>query len=367
MTATQRVLLDAPSLGESEKRYLCRSISSGFVSTVGPFVPRFERKMAALLDVSDAVAVQSGTASLHIALLELGIGKGDEVIVPALTFIAAVNPVLYVGARPVFVDAAIDTWNIDPDAISRRITSRTKAILPVHLYGNPCNMDRIRHLARRHGIAIIEDATEGLGARFRGRYLGTLGTLGCYSFNGNKIITTGGGGMVVGHRRRQLSHVRFMINQARLGRETFSHPEVGYNYRMTNIEAALGLSQLGRLQAFLRKKKKFHDIYRQELSGSPVAFQGMYPHSESSWWFTAIMLEDRLTASRLERRLADKDIPVRRVFPPVTEQPPYLEYRQGTYPCAKAIYDRGLCLPCSVCNTEKQIADVAKKIRTILG
>ena len=185
--------LDAPNVGELEKQYLNRTIDSGFVSTFGPFVPEFEEKLAEYLGVRKSVSTQSGTAAMHMALWELGIGKEDEVIVPALTFIATVNPVVYVGAKPIFVDVDIQTWNIDPEQIKRNITKKTKAIIPVHLYGNACNMDEIMDIAKRHNLRVIEDATESFGTIYKDKYTGTFGDLGCFSFNGNKTITTGGG------------------------------------------------------------------------------------------------------------------------------------------------------------------------------
>lgn len=367
MTAAEPLFLDAPSLGESEMRWLCRSVSSGFVSTAGPMIGRFETRIADFLHASGAVALQSGTAALHMALLEAGVGRDDEVIVPALTFIATVNPVLYVGAKPVFVDVDARTWNMDPVRVSQAMTPKTKAILPVHLYGNPCNMEAIGCLARRYNLAIIEDATEALGAKFKGKNVGTLGTFGCFSFNGNKIITTGGGGMVVSRRRRALSHIRFLVNQARSSEESYSHPEMGYNLRMTNIEAALGLSQMSRIAGFLKKKRAFYEIYREELAKSPVVFQHASPRAESSWWFTAILLESRKAVRKLQRGLAAARIPSRRIFPPVPEQPPYQQCNQRQYPNTIDIYERGLCLPASTLNTSGQVAHVAKTIRTIMG
>ncbi len=252
--------LDAPNLGEKEKEYLMKCIDSSYVSTYGSFVPEFEEKFAKYLRAKRAVSTQSGTAAIHIALYELGIGSGDEVVVPVLTFVATVNPVMYVGATPVFVDVDPETWNIDPEEIKKVITPRVKAVIPVHLYGNPANMEEIMYISEKYGIPVIEDATESLGAKFRGKFTGTFGKFGCFSFNGSKIITTGGGGMVVTNDEKAADHIKFLINQARDPSKGYYHPEIGFNYRMTNLETSLGLAQFERLDEFLRKKRKFHDI-----------------------------------------------------------------------------------------------------------
>ena len=198
----KKIHLDTPNIGMPEKKYLNRAIDSGYVSTIGPFVPEFETRFAKYLGVKDAVSTQSGTAAIHMALHELGVGRGDEVIVPALTFVATVNPIVYVGAKPIFVDVDIKTWTISPEEITKKITKRTKAIIPVHSYGNPCNIEKIIKIAHEHDIFVVEDATESLGARFKGKHTGTWGDFGCFSFNGNKLITTGGGGMVVGNNKK---------------------------------------------------------------------------------------------------------------------------------------------------------------------
>ena len=223
------VQLDAPLLGELEKEYLCRVVDSGFVSTVGPFVQEFEGRCADYLGVEEAVALQSGTAALHLALYSQGIGPGDEVIVPALSFVATANPVRYVGATPVFADVSPGSWTIDVSSIESLITDRTRAIIPVHLYGVPCEMDRLMNIAADYGLVVIEDATESLGAVSGGLPTGTWGDFGCFSFNGNKTITTGGGGVVVAKESEKLARIRFLANQAKSATMDFLHPEIGFN------------------------------------------------------------------------------------------------------------------------------------------
>src|SRR3990172_1904658 len=297
----RKIELDAPNLGGQEKDYLGKAIDSNFISTFGPLVPEFEGKFARYLNVKKAVSTQNGTAGIHIALHELGIKDGDEVIVPALTFVATANPVMYVGARPVFVDVDSSTWNISPEEIEKNITEKTKAIIPVHLYGNPCDMEEICKIARKCSLYVIEDATESLGATYKNRYTGTFGDLGIFSFNGNKTITTGGGGMVVGNDEKRLEHIKFLVNQARDEAKGYYHPEIGFNYRMTNIEAAIGLAQLERLDEFLRKKEIFHNIYYEELRKvSSVRFQEETDNSKSSFWMNCVIIDKNMEMKVLQ-------------------------------------------------------------------
>lgn len=363
----KKIHLDTPNIGELEKKYLNKAIDSGYISTVGPFVPEFENKFAKYLRTKMAISTQSGTAAIHMALYELGIGKGDEVIVPALTFVATVNPIVYVGARPVFADVDIKTWNISPGEIEKKITKRTKAVIPVHFYGNPCRMDEIMKIAREYNIYVIEDATESLGAKYKDRYTGTFGDLGCFSFNGNKIITTGGGGMVVGSNKRRLEHIKFLVSQARDESKGYFHPEIGFNYRMTNIEAALGLAQTEQLEGFLKKKRVFNRIYREELSSNNyIRFQEEYPESLSSYWLSCIMFENNINIDFLQSELKKKCVITRRVFMPVTEFPPYRRYKVSGYENSYKIYNKGLCLPGSTLNSEDEIYFVCSKVKKVI-
>jgi perosamine synthetase len=363
---SKEIFLDAPNVGELEKDYLCKAIDSGYISTIGPFVSEFEDKFARYLEVEKAVSTQSGTAAIHIALHELGIGKGDEVIVPALTFIATVNPVMYVGAKPVFVDADINTWNIDPKEIEKNITKKTKAILLVHLYGNPCNMDRIMEIADKHNLFVIEDATESLGAIYKGKFTGTFGDFGCFSFNGNKVITTGGGGMIVGKDVKRLEHIKFLVNQARDESNGYYHSEIGFNYRMTNIEAAMGLAQLKRLKEFLAIKKEFKQIYKERLKKTQIRFQQEYVNAENSHWLTCIVFEKSIKLSGLQKTLREKGIPTRRIFMPLTEFPPYQQFKKGEYENSYTIHKNGICLPGSTLNNKEDIDYVCKILKNSL-
>lgn len=362
------VYLDAPRLGEIEKEYLCRAIDSGFVSTIGPVVEEFETHISNYLNAPKAVSVQSGTAALHIALYELGIGPGDEVIVPALTFIASVNPVMYVGATPVIVDVNRESWNIDPVALEAAITHKTKAIIPVHLYGNPCDMDTVMAIAQKHDLFVIEDASESLGATFKGIQTGTFGDFGCFSFNGNKTITTGGGGMVVGKDSKRLEHIKFLVNQARDESQGYFHPEVGFNYRMTNIEAALGLAQMSQLDFFLDIRKQFNKCYRTELGTTELfRLQGEYAFASSSYWLTCGTFKKGISIPSLQAALHKQEIQTRRIFLPLSEQPPYTRFSHHECPVALDIYHHGLCLPSSTLNRPEDIMRVCDAIKEFLS
>ncbi|MDD3088321.1 MAG: aminotransferase class I/II-fold pyridoxal phosphate-dependent enzyme [Candidatus Omnitrophica bacterium] len=364
---SKKILLDAPNIGKTEKIFVNRAIDSGYVSTVGPFVPDFEERFACLIGVKKAVSTQSGTAALHMALYETGVGPGDEVIVPALTFVASVNPILYVGAKPVFVDVDPGTWNMSPEEFAKNITGRTKAVIPVHLYGNPCKMDDITKIARAKNIAVIEDATESLGALYKGRHTGTFGEFGCFSFNGNKTITTGGGGMVVGKSAKRIDHIKFLVNQSREGAKGYYHPEIGFNLRMTNIEAALGLAQINRFKGLLKIKKRIHVIFREELASEElIVFQDEYPGAHSSRWLTCVCFRSDIRVEDIRNKLAEKGVPTRRVFMPIWEFPPYKKAERGDMSNTRAIYRNGLCLPSSTLNGERDIMRAAKEIRTIL-
>lgn len=357
------ILLDAPNLGELEKKYLVECIDSTFVSSVGENIDIFENKFAQYLKAKRAVSTQSGTAALHLALYELGIGPGDEVIVPVITFVATVNPIKYVGATPVFVDVDPETWNIDPKEIENHITEKTKAIIPVHLYGNPCDMDKIMEISKKYNIPVIEDATESLGATYKGQFTGTFGELNAFSFNGNKIITTGGGGMIVTNDNKKADHLKFLVNQARDSSKGYYHPEIGFNYRMTNLEASLGLAQFQRLPDFLNKKRKFAEIYKQGFENNEkITFQKSYEGAVSSYWLPSIKVESHKTISEIQKELKEKGIPTRRIFPPIVEFPPYKEYKKEEYKNAYEIFEKGLNLPGSTMNDEEQIEYVLVEV-----
>lgn len=360
------LLLDAPNLGELEKKKLLECVDSTYVSTTGPFVPEFEERFAGYLGAPAAVAVQSGTAAIHIALAELGIGEGDEVIVPALSFVASVNPVLYTGASPVLVDVNPDTWTLAPEKVRKAVTPRTKAVIPVHLYGNLCDMDALLEICEERGIAIVEDATEALGGAWRGRPAGTMGEFGCFSFNGNKLITTGGGGMVTARSPERAARIKFLVNQARDASKGYFHPELGYNYRMTNLEAALGLVQMERIDEFLQKKLAFARAYGEALGDiQGVALQQETPGGSSAWWLPSITV-CHMPIPVLQEALRERGVPTRRLFSPLHTYPYLKHYAPFPCPNAERIYENGLNLPASTANSEDAVKHAAEIVREVL-
>ncbi len=363
-----KIFLEDPNLGDLEKKYLIKAIDTNWVSTTGPLVYEFEERFARYIGAKKAVSTQSGTAALHMALYQLGIGEGDEVIVPSLTFTATINPILYVGAKPVIIDVDPFTWNIDPQEIRKAITKKTKAIIPVHLYGSVCNIDEIIEIARENKLSVIEDATESLGATYKNRQTGTFGIFGCFSFNGTKIITTGGGGMIVSNDQKQAEHIKFVVNQARDASKGIYHPEVGFNYGMTNIEAALGLAQLERISGFLIKKRKFRKIYQEILSElSYIKFQKEYENAEGSCWLTNIKIDKKnIDIDNLKLKLKEKRIPTGRIFIPASGIP-YLKKFSKTCPNAYEIYNQSIILPSSTLNEEEDIKNAALIIKETLN
>jgi perosamine synthetase len=362
-----KIYLDDPNLGNLEKEYLNKAIDSNYVSVVGPYVPEFEEKFSKYLGVEKAISTQSGTTALYMSLYQSGIGEGDEVIVPSLTFIATINSVLYTGATPVIVDVDPVTWNISLSELQSAINQKTKAIIPVHLYGSVCEIDKIMEIAYKNNLIVIEDATESLGATYKTKQTGTFGDFGCFSFNGNKLITTGGGGMIVSTDKGKAEHIKFLVNQARDATKGYYHPEMGFNFRMTNIEASLGLAQLERIEQFLEKKRNFRLIYQEEFKDLPyIKFQELPEDSIGSWWLTSILINKQIDIDDLRIKLNEKGIPTRRIFMPASEMP-YLKKYSNDCPTAYNIYNKGICLPSSTLNEELYIEDAAKAIREVIN
>jgi len=325
--------------------------------TGGQFVPQFERAFAHYLDARFAIATSTGTAALHVAMRLLDLEPGDEVIVPALTFVATANAVRYVGATPVFVDVDPQTWTLDPHEARRKVSSRTKAIVPVHLYGNPVDLDAIRDLALEFDLAVVEDATEGLGARYHGRRVGTFGRIGCFSFNANKLITAAGGGMLVTEEEELARRARSLVNQAQAPGEEYFHTEIGYNYRLMEIQAAVGLGQLEQIDGFLAAKRSHASQWRSLLDSVPgLSFQHETWGAESAWWLCCILLETRKDQEQLAQHLRDRGIEARPAFVPLPLLPTFGgSENAGRYPNAESIASRALCLPSSAHLTDQEI------------
>jgi perosamine synthetase len=333
-----------PSLSGRELENVSDCIRSTWISSKGRYIAEFEREFSEYVGSRHGLAVCNGTVAVHLALLALGIGPGDEVIVPTLTYVASVNPIKYVGATPVFVDSDRRSWQMSPEEVERRITPRTRAIMVVHLYGHPADMDAIVSIARRHGIFIVEDCAEAIGTRIRGRHAGTFGDIAAFSFFGNKTITTGEGGMVVTSDEQLADRVARFKGQGLARNRVYWHDLIGYNYRMTNICAAIGCAQMERIDALVRMKRELADRYHSMLEGSPVELH--FPSSADavhSYWMYSLLVPEGLRDA-VAGRLADDGIETRPFFSPVHSMPMYLD-PMARYPVAEELSRRGLNLP----------------------
>lgn len=347
-----RIPLAIPDLGGNEERYVVEAVRSGWISSKGAFVGRFEAEFAAATGARHALAVCNGTSALHLALLGLGIGAGDEVIVPSLSFVATANAVRYVGAEPVFADIDPATWCIDPSAIAGKITRRTKAVVPVHLYGHPADMDEIDAVAQAHGLWVVEDAAEAFGATYKGAPAGGLGHVGAFSFYGNKILTSGEGGAVTTDDPALLERMALLRGQGMDPERRYYFPVVGHNFRPTNIGCALLCAQIERADRMLAERRRVYDAYARRLEG--VAGIGLQPASPdvtvAPWLFSITVDEARLGRSR-DRVMADleaRGIETRPFFIPIHSLPPYRDdaRRQGAHlPETDRLAACGLNLP----------------------
>jgi perosamine synthetase len=333
-----------PDLGGNVKAYVNECLDTSWISSRGRFVNEFESKFAQRIGVQHAASVCNGTVALHLALLALGIGPGDEVIVPTLTYIASVNAIAYTGATPVFVDSVRATWQIDPDDVRRHITPRTRAIMPVHLYGQSCDMDALMAIAAEHRLFVIEDCAEAFGTLYKGRHVGTFGDISTFSFFGNKTITTGEGGMVVSNDKTLIERARHLKGQGLAAHREYWHDVVGYNYRMTNIEAAIGLAQLERADEFIGKKRALAQAYTERLQGAPVECHAEQPDTVHSYWMFSILVEKAAQRDLLREHLKQAGIETRPLFYPAHTMPMYAHnYRK--HRVAEDLAWRGINLP----------------------
>ncbi len=346
----------APVLGEKELQYVTECIRSGWISSLGEYVRRFEQEFAAYCGVRYGVATHNGTVALHLVFAALGIGPGDEVIVPGLTFVATGNAVAYTGARPVFVDSDPTTWNIDPAAAARAVTPRTRALMAVHLYGHPADMDPLRSLADERGLVLVEDAAEAHGARYKGRRTGSLGDVAVFSFYGNKIITTGEGGMILSDDGDLLERCYFLANQAKGKENPYWHSEIGYNYRMTNMQAALGVAQMERIDEFIAARLRNAQHYNERLAGlSGITCPPCADWADNVYWMYTTLVGDDYGIERdvLIARLRERGIETRPVFHPLHRLPMY--DRGLRLPVAEEIARKGINLPSSSALTEADV------------
>lgn len=333
-----------PSLSGNEKKYVDECLDSSWISSKGKFIPIFEKKFAEYTGVKHAATVNNGTTALHLALIALGIGPGDEVIVPTLTYIASVNAIAYTGATPVFADSIEETWQMDPKSVEQRVTPRTKAIMAVHLYGHPCDLDPIMAVAKKNDAFLIEDCAEAFGSLYKGRHVGGFGDIATYSFFGNKTITTGEGGMVVTNDETLYDRSVHYKGQGLAKHREYWHDVIGYNYRMTNICAAIGLAQLEQADAFISRKREIAGWYREGLKGLPAVLQNEVGDVRHSYWMCSILAESPERRDALRAALAEAGIETRPLFYPIHTMPMYSQ-RYHKFPVAENLGWRGINLP----------------------
>jgi perosamine synthetase len=365
-----RIPVARPLFIGNEKKYVDDCMERGWISSAGNYVTLFENSFAEYCNVKHAIACCNGTVALHLALMALGVEPGDEVIVPTLTFVATPNSVVYCGAQPVFVDSEPVTWNIDPEKVEAKITNRTKGIIAVHLYGHPAEMAELRKIADRHGLFLLEDAAEAVGAMFDGNIVGSLGDAATFSFYANKIITTGEGGMVVTNDDAIAERVRLLHGQGMDPNRRYWHPVVGYNYRMMNLAAAVGLGQLETIDRHIELRLSVASKYQEQLNGTPgIQFQPEQPWARHVYWMFSVILDPNIWPQRevVAKELDQQGVETRPVFYPAHTMPPYEEAsRNEEFPVARWLNENGLSLPTWAGMTEKDIrfvCDALKKTR----
>lgn len=379
--------LSVPNIKGNELKYVTQAVETEWVSSGGSYIETFEKNLAEYVGANEAVAVQSGTAGLHLSLIQSGVGYGDEVIAPTLTFIAAVNPIRYVGAEPVFMDCD-DTLCLDPykveqfikeecifadgKLINKQSNKQIKAIIGVHVFGNLLNMEKLMEIATQYNLKLIEDATEALGSyytegKYEGQYAGTIGDFGVYSFNGNKIITTGGGGMVVAKNQTDLDYIRYLSTQAKDDTLNFIHHDVGYNYRMTNLQGALGVGQLEKLEEFIETKRANYELYKELFKeNEKVELLDFNDSIRPNYWFYALNLKENIDIQQVIKQLHEKKIQTRPIWGLIHQQKPYQDSQ--AYNIEKAEYDVNhiLNIPCSSNLNQEDVRYVVECLNEVL-
>jgi perosamine synthetase len=365
MTRKKSIAMACPVLDGNEKKYVLECLDSGWISSIGRFVELFEREFARYCGSNHAVSCSNGTSALHLALAALDVGPEDEVIVPALTYVATANAVRYCGAKPVFVDSEPRTMTLDPQLLEGCITRRTRGIIPVHLFGHPADMDSINSVARRHGLFVVEDAAEAHGALYRGRKAGSLADAATFSFYGNKIITTGEGGMITTSSAELSERMTILRGQGVDPQRRYWFPVIGYNYRMTNIAAAIGVAQLERIDRFLELRLRLAAAYHARLSplGEFLQLPSEQPWARHAYWSYTVILRDAACFDRdeLMDRLGRDGIETRPVFYPMHTLPPYFD-NHARFPVAENLGSRGISLPMHALLAEEDVTYVADRL-----
>ncbi|MFZ0714480.1 aminotransferase class I/II-fold pyridoxal phosphate-dependent enzyme, partial [Mycobacterium sp.] len=370
---TTRIYLSPPHMGGDEAGLVADAIASNWIAPLGPYIDEFERMATAQVDGLHAVALSSGTAALHLALILAGVERGQDVLLPTLTFAATANAVAYVGARPVFIDAAAGSWQLDPALLEDELARRARngnspaAVITVDLYGQCCDYERIEAACNSYEVPMIEDAAEALGATYRGRAAGSFGMMSTLSFNGNKIITTSGGGMLLSRDKQLADRARFLATQAREAEAHYEHREIGYNYRMSNLLAAVGVGQLRVLGEHKARRQDHNRFYREHLGQLPgVEFMPDSGQGESSWWLTCLTVDSAVagtSSATIREHLLDLGIESRPVWKPMHLQPVFENSEAVGGGIAERLFSTGLCLPSGSNLTDTERDEVASEVR----
>lgn len=374
MADPNRIYLSSPTMHGEEQQFVMEAFDTNWVAPLGPNVDEFEKEMAAYTGCGSAAALSAGTAAIHLALRLLGVQEGDLIFSSSLTFAATCNPILYEKAVPVFIDAEPDTWNMSPEALRKAfaVHPHPKAVILAHLYGTPARLEELLSICREHGVPVIEDAAESLSSTYKGKQTGTFGDFGVYSFNGNKIITTSGGGMLVSKDGEMIKRARFLATQARDPARHYQHSQLGFNYRLSNVTAGIGRGQLLHLEEHKAKKKAIYRRYREAFADIPqISMNPLNPDGDANNWLSCMTLAPgcAVTPDRIMDVLSEKDIESRPIWKPMQLQPLYagcefFSHGDGECSVGEDIFTRGLCLPSDVKNTE---ADMEKIIGLIKG
>lgn len=354
MSKDNKIWLSPPHISDNEKKYVDEAFEQNWIAPVGPHINKFEDELSRVSEGFDVAVLSSGTAAIHLALILLGVKNDDCVICSSFTFSASVNPIIYVGASPIFIDSEKDTWNMDPFLLEQAIVNqininkKPKAIILVHLYGYPSKIEEIISISKKYDIPLIEDAAEALGSKYKNQPLGTFGDIGIFSFNGNKIITTSSGGAILSENKEFIKKAKFLATQAREDQPHYEHKEIGYNYRMSNVCAAIGLGQLEVLETRVVKRRYIHDFYKNKLSKiESIKFLKDIDGFYSNRWLTTIVLEEnsKINNEKIRLELQKNNIESRPLWKPMHLQPVFNTYQALTNGVSEDLFNRGLCLP----------------------
>lgn len=373
----KRIYLSCPTMHGEEQEFIKEAFDTNWVAPLGPNVDAFEKEMTQYTGAGHAAALSAGTAAIHLALRILGVGEGDVVFAPSLTFSATCNPIVYEKATPVFIDSEEETWNMSPKALKRAFEKypNPKAVVVVHLYGTPAKLSEIMEICKEHHVPVIEDAAESLGSTYQGKHTGTFGKIGIYSFNGNKIITTSGGGMLVSDEEEITKKATFLATQARDPARYYQHSQIGYNYRMSNITAGIGRGQLLHIEEHKALKKQIYQQYKEAFADIPeLSMNPLNRDGDANCWLSCVLLEEGcgVTPDRIMDALAEENIESRPIWKPMHLQPVFADYdfitaEDSDFNVAADVFERGLCLPSDIKNTKEDMELIITTIRRCFG